>query len=120
MGVELLAGREVQFHYGGEPVLRPGLGKVVWVTIDGREDPVQLRVPEGWRCAPLGPARFELLSEGPVADGNELTVVVDGTCVNFAMLGPGQAKGFAAGDNVPTCPRCHARAEACICDQTDR
>jgi len=119
MGVELLAGREVQFHYGGEPVLRPGVGKVVWVTIDGREEPVQLRVPEGWACEPLGPARFELLSESPVADGNELTVVVDGKCVNFTMLGPGQAKGFAAGDNVPTCPRCHARVEACICDKID-
>jgi len=32
------------------------------------------------------------------------------------MLGPGEAKGFPAGDNVRACPKCWARIEACICE----
>jgi len=118
MGVELHDGREVEFHYGGEPVLRPGIGREVRITVDG-EAPgrVELAVPDGWSCERLGPARFRLLCEGPVADGNGVAVDLgDGRPVTFAVLGPGQARGYPAGDNVPKCPRCQACAEACICE----
>ena len=54
-------------------------------------------------------------SDGPVADRNTLTVTVGGRTVAFTMLGPGEAKGFGAGENVETCPKCRARVEACIC-----
>jgi ADP-ribosylglycohydrolase len=114
-GVELCGGREVAFHYGGEPVLRAGIGREVSVTVDGRPARVELAVPAGWTAKRLGPARFLLFSAGPVADRNTVTVKFGRASVGFVMLGPGEAKGFPAGDNVAKCPRCQARAEACIC-----
>ena len=119
MGVALCGGSEVAFHYGGEPVLRPGVGREVRVTVDGAEPTkVELDVPAGWTCERLGPARFRLFSAGPVADRNTVAVRLgNGGSVDFTMLGPGEAKGFPAGDNVEKCPRCHARVEACICQR---
>jgi len=119
MGVEMCGEKAVEFHYGGEPVLRPGIGREVWVAVAGQVEPkVELAVPDGWSCDRLGPACFRLFSPGPVADGNAVTVLLGrGESITFAMLGPGQAKGFPAGDNVERCPRCHARAEACICQK---
>jgi ADP-ribosylglycohydrolase len=117
-GVELLGDREVWFHYGGEPVLRPGIGREVRVSVPGETSPtVDLTPPAGWSCERLGADRFLLLSKGTVADRNEVKVSVDGKSVAFTMLGPGEAKGFAAGDNVAKCPCCHARVEACICEE---
>jgi len=115
-GVELLDGTEVRLHYGGEPVLRPGIGREVSVTVEGQARPyAELAVPDGWSCRRTGPARFMLHCAGPVPDRNTLTVTVGGRSVGFAMLGPGEARGVPAGQNVETCPRCHARVEACIC-----
>ena len=55
--------------------------------------------------------------------GNTTTVlgspgVIDtpsGKAVEFVILGPDEAKGYEAGVFVPTCPRCLARVEACMC-----
>jgi len=117
MGVELLRGREIEFHYGGEPVLRPGIAREVSVAGPACTGAVALSLPPGWRAAALGGNRFRLSSPGPVAPRNEITVHVAGVgSVAFTMLGPDQAKGFAAGANVEKCPRCHARVEACICE----
>jgi len=84
---------------------------------------IELRVPDGWSVTPVEPmfhqTRFELQAS-EVSDRNEITVVVtleDGTerSASFVILGPGEAKGFPAGQNVPRCPTCGARQEACIC-----
>jgi len=121
MGVELVAGREVALHYGGEPILRPGIARDVAVTVDGREVPAALTAPAGWTVERLGAARFRLYSADPVADRNAVTVEVAGVgAARFAILGPGEAKGFPAGDNVAKCPTCQARAEACICPPASR
>ena len=118
MGVEVCGGKEVALHYGGEPVLRPGIGRTMSVTVDGVEVPVELSVPQGWTAMRLGPARFLLSIAGLVADRNQVTVTVPGVgAVPFTVLGPGEAKGFPAGGNVPACPRCGARVEACLCDK---
>jgi ADP-ribosylglycohydrolase len=115
-GVEVMDGREVRLHYGGEPVLRPGIGREVRVTVGGEPgEEAELSVPEGWTCEPAGGGRFLISSDGPVADRNTLTVGLNGSSVGFGMLGPGEAKGFPAGDNVPRCRGCGARAEACMC-----
>ena len=116
-GVELLAdGSEVWLHYGGEPVLREGIAREVCVTVDGAATAkVALSVPDGWTCETLGDGRFRVFSARTVADRNTLVVKVAGAEAAFTMLGPGEAKGFAAGDNVEKCPRCQARVEACIC-----
>jgi len=116
MGIELLGGREVRLHYGGEPVLYPGIGREVRIDVEG-EAPAEvgLRVPVGWSCEARGDGRFHVRPDGPVAGRNTLTVTVGGGTVAFTMLGPSEAKGFAAGENVQTCPKCRARLEACIC-----
>jgi ADP-ribosylglycohydrolase len=121
-GVELLPdGREVWLHYGGEPVLRPGTGREVWVTVEGGEThAVDMSVPQGWTCSRTGSAAFVLESPGPVAARNTVTVHVEGASMGFTVLGPEEATGFPAGDNVEKCPRCWARVEACICgDRTE-
>ena len=116
MGVEVCGGKEIAFHYGGEPVLWPGVGREVSVTVDGRGERVDLTLPKGWAAERLGPARFRIACAGPVADRNTVTVSAPGVgAVPFTVLGPGEAQGFPAGDNVAKCPRCGARAEACIC-----
>lgn len=115
----LVGGCEVTLHYGGEPVLWPGIARQMWVSVAGRPEPeIQLALPAGWTCRKLGPARFEVFCAGPVADRNVVSVRLAGGpagAADFTVLGPGEAKGFAAGNNVKTCPKCHARVEACIC-----
>ncbi len=118
MGVEVCDGVEVAFHYGGEPVLRPGIAREVWVSVGGEERPqVELDAPAGWSCDRLGPSRFRLYSPQPVADSNTVTIrLASGSTVDFTVLGPGEARGFPAGGNVEKCPCCQARVEACICE----
>ncbi|HUS48310.1 MAG TPA: ADP-ribosylglycohydrolase family protein [Phycisphaerae bacterium] len=115
--VELCDGREVWLHYGGEPVLRPGVAREVWVTLSDDDRPsVEITAPDGWTCTRLADNRFRLACDGDVADANTLTVrPAAGGSVDFTMLGPGQAKGYPAGHNVPECLTCRARVEACIC-----
>jgi len=117
--MELCDGKEVIFHYHGEPVLRPGIAKEVAVTIDGREDvQVSLSVPQAWTCHRLGAAQFELFSEASVADRSVIQVTLPNQkTIGFTMLGPGEAKGFAAWQQVPVCPKCLARIEACFCEK---
>jgi len=116
-GVELLGDREVWLHYGGEPVARPGVARDVAVsTVPGPVGEVDLRVPDGWSCERLGSARFRIMGPADVPDRNTVTVAIDGESVDFCLLGPGEAKGFAAGDNVECCTKCWARIEACMCE----
>jgi hypothetical protein len=115
--IELVDGREIELHYGGEPVLRPGIGREVWVTSAGvlPAEEVSLRVPRAWTCAEIRKGRFVLHSAGPVEDRNTVTVLVGKSGADFTILGPGEAKGFPAGDNVEKCMTCGARIDACLC-----
>ncbi|MFH0922064.1 MAG: ADP-ribosylglycohydrolase family protein [Fibrobacterota bacterium] len=115
--VELNGDKEIRLHYNGEPVLRPGIGREVRVTVDNAEpdNRATLRVPAEWNCTPLGKGRFLLFSGKPVQDRNIVTISIGGMETRFTILGPGEAKGFPAGDNVIKCPKCQARIEACIC-----
>ncbi len=121
-GAVMCGEREVRFHYGGEPVLRPGEAKVVRVSMVGEEvGRVELKLPKGWTCERMGDAQFRLYSAGTVADRNRVEVILGkGKRAAFTMLGPGEAKGFAAGVNVETCPVCRARVAACICEKKKR
>lgn len=121
-------GYDVALHYHGEPVLRPGIEKVIGVSVKKEDVPVPasvtIRVPSGWRVQPIAELqaqhRFALYAN-EVADRNtiEVTAILNGTLLNvmFTMLGPGEARGYPAGQNVPVCPKCHARVEACICEK---
>ena len=114
----LCGDKEITLHYGGEPVLYPGIGREVRVAVAGQDAPqVTLRVPEAWQCDPLDSGRFRITAKGCVPDRNLIEVTLEnGDKAAFVILGPDEAKGFAAGENVETCPHCQARATACICD----
>ena len=124
--IETVEGYDIALHYGGEPVLRPGIAKTVGVSVRRDGQPIRaeaaLSGPDGWSITAagemLGQQRFTLRAES-VADNNTLTasVTVDGRRLSaeYLMLGPGAAPGFPCGVNVERCPKCHARIESCIC-----
>ncbi|MEN6305994.1 MAG: ADP-ribosylglycohydrolase family protein [Armatimonadia bacterium] len=119
-------GYDLALHYNGEPVLRPGIEKTIAVSVKQDDASVaaevQVRAPEGWQVRQLsdlpGQKRFGLLAT-EVPDRNVLDVMahVGGKTISgsYVMLGPGEAKGYPVRTNVPTCPKCHARVEACVC-----
>jgi ADP-ribosylglycohydrolase len=114
--VELLAdGREVWFHYDGDPVVRQGLPKRVRVEVENTDPAkISLLAPDGWHCMKNEPGRF-IIQPGRIKDLNRVQVRIDAENIPFVLLGPGQAKGFPAGDNVPACPVCKGLPEACAC-----
>lgn len=117
---------EIKFYYNGEPVLRPGIARLFEVTLEKAGVPVdaraEIKVPEGWivSVSQKAPGRysFNILAH-QVEIRNTIMIIAklsDGDRkVSFTVLGPNEAKGFPSGANVPTCPRCGARKEACIC-----
>jgi ADP-ribosylglycohydrolase len=121
---------EITLHYGGEPVLRPGVAKTVGVSLSRGGMPVEggveLSAPEWIAVKPaepkFGQTRFELLAAKALGRG-ALKVAAraagESVAAEFAILGPGDATGFPAVDNVPKCPRCHAWEGACVCDRKD-
>jgi ADP-ribosylglycohydrolase len=125
VAIELCGQKEVAFHYNGEPVLRTGIDKDVAVTVDGKPVEVELAVPAGWSAKRLGPGKFRLGTDKPVANQNFVTVKLPGRPakpdaggkVEFVILGPGEAKGYPVGVNVPKCQKCGARTEQCICQK---
>jgi hypothetical protein len=121
------SGFEVVLHYGGDPVMRPGVGRVLEVSVekggvDLFPDGTRLKAPEGWGVWPVEPDCFLVTADAP-ADRNTLTIEADvedaSVRAAFTILGPGEAKGFPAGDNVAKCQKCGARAEACVCGRQD-
>ena len=120
---------QVVLHYGGAPVMKPGIAKTVGVTLrqDGAlvQGEVELQAPGGWQvsptdsifhqtrfvlCADTVPGHNEIKVKATLADGEPRTA-------SFVILGPDQALGFPCGQNVPKCGTCGARQEACICNQ---
>jgi ADP-ribosylglycohydrolase len=103
---------EITLHYGGEPVLRPGIRRTVEVTLQKEAIPVdaevELEAPDGWVISMSGNKSgycgFDILAS-QVADRNRLVVTAklpDGdrqAC--FTILGPGEAEGYPSGTNVP-------------------
>lgn len=115
---------EIALHYGGGPVLHPGIGRRIWVDCRRGglrvECAVSLGVPAGWAVRALGAGAFEVVADA-VADSNTITMSVEfgGTSYSaaFTVLGPGAAKGFPCAANIEKCPVCHGRLGSCICEQ---
>ncbi|MCK4283561.1 MAG: ADP-ribosylglycohydrolase family protein [Candidatus Brocadiae bacterium] len=122
--VALDSGLEITLHYGGEPVLHPGVARLfrVSLTRDGEaaREPVELIAPAGWavepvECAGCRPA-FEVTAPDP-EPLNDLEVVVSGGThrAAFRILGPQEATGYPATKNLPQCPTCQGLEGYCIC-----
>jgi len=119
---------DIILYYNGEPVLYPGIPRMLDVECrrDGfsQEVEVELSLPKGWRVLYEDVAgvesRFEVQASR-LADVNRVgvTVYLEGRTydASFTILGPGAARGFPAATNVECCPRCHARKGACICSR---
>ena len=122
---------EVILHYGGEPVLWPGIARTWSVSLRSGETSVEgtakVQAPRGWQVSPVKKEgarhRFEVQAQKVPARN---TIVVSGRAsgrsykASFTVLGPEEAKGYRAGDNVPVCPRCWAWEGACICEDRQR
>ena len=118
---------DIALHYGGEPVLRPGIAKTVGVSVMREDEPVEgavtIEAPRKWQVEPaadaLGQKRFTLVADA-VPDRSRLRVTaalpIGERTAEYVMLGPGEAQGYPCSTNVPTCPRCHARKENCLCE----
>ena len=125
--IERVDGYDLAFHYLGEPVLRPGVAKTVAVSVSKDDVPcsvsrVELALPAGWTAGPphLEAGRWHFaLRSGEVADRSEIGVTAHPVgarvAAEFALLGPGDAKGYPCNVNVPRCDHCGARKEACVC-----
>lgn len=116
-GVELIGDTELWCHYGGEPVLYPGVGRVIAFSTPQEATPkIELSVPAGWLCTRLGPNRFLIACPGNVPPRNRITAHLAAGEAAFTILGPDEAKGFPAGVNVESCRKCGARIEVCFCE----
>jgi ADP-ribosylglycohydrolase len=117
---------DIILYYNGEPVLYPGVARTFSIECRKAEIPceseVEMTLPQGWQMLDEYTAgvesNFEVLA-ADVPDANALGVRVylNGRTYStqFTILGPGAAKGFASGQNVEYCPKCHGRKGSCIC-----
>lgn len=124
--VSVGGGLEITLHYHGEPVIRPGFAKVLSISAErsGHAIPadMQLEVPKGWKSSPLRPSEeevaYDVTAEKP-SDSNTVTahVTVAGKkhSAPFVLFGPDAGKDWQPARGVPTCPKCHARLESCLC-----
>ncbi len=123
--VELDGDVEIILHYNGDPVIRPGIARTLGVSLrkDGApvDATVSLRLPAGWKASArpaAGPNRFEV-SAARVAARNEIGVEASvgrkKYAASFTILGPEEAKGFAAQTQVPKCKVCWGREGHCVC-----
>jgi len=119
---------EITLHYHGEPVIRPGIPKVLSVTVERDEEPIPAHVsvvfPKDWHVKPLESSEVEMIYEvfaDSADDSNPLTVSVDLSGkkheARFIVLGPNAGKDWQPARGVPHCPKCGARIEACLCEK---
>ncbi|MFW6189486.1 MAG: ADP-ribosylglycohydrolase family protein [Planctomycetota bacterium] len=119
---------EVRLHYGGEPVLRPGLARKVEVSLhragEPVDAPVELLAPEDWRVDPVPGDRgaaFKLTAEAPAGRNTLEARVTDGAAertVSFIILGPDEAESYPAATNLPYCPECNGLKGYCLCTRS--
>jgi len=117
---------EVTLHYHGEPVIRPGLPKILSVTVERNEETIpahaRIEFPKDWHVTPLESSELEMayqvLADQP-QDSNTVKVKVDLAKRKYErdilILGPGAGKDWQPARGVPHCPKCGARVEACMC-----
>ncbi|MEM2129475.1 MAG: ADP-ribosylglycohydrolase family protein [Candidatus Bathyarchaeia archaeon] len=121
---------EVTLHYYGEPVIRPDFEKMLGVSCkkEGKvvEGTITLDVPEGWQVKQkdelMNQKRF-IICASKIKNINTINVRISLSNElhekKFVILGPNEAIGYPSGENVPTCPKCHAWQYACICVKKD-
>lgn len=115
---------EVTLNYHGEPVFYPNETRRISVSVmtDDTQSDIKttLALPAGWSAQKVSDMEAEFdITPGTIEDRNIIGVRIQAGraeyTTEFAILGPNEAKGFAAGENVPCCPVCHGIKGSCIC-----
>jgi len=124
--IERVGDYDIAFHYGGEPIMQPGIARTVGVSVHRNLEPVvaeaALEVPQGWTVQPAEDAfeqkRFTIRAD-QLSDNNYVKVtakVPEGKLdAQYLFLAPEEVAGYPCGVLVDRCPNCGARVEYCIC-----
>jgi hypothetical protein len=84
---------------------------------------VKLQVPDGWTAEREdgGEGAAFRVTAAEVEALNDLEVTVrygeHTRRASFRVLGPQEATGYPAAQNVPTCPTCHGMQGYCLCER---
>ncbi|MFP3905242.1 MAG: ADP-ribosylglycohydrolase family protein, partial [Armatimonadota bacterium] len=124
--IERVDGHDLALHYNGDPVIRPGIEKLIGVSVrkdyELLEAEVTIEAPAGWRFqeAPDSPTQTRFVIEADKVEGDNfitLSATAGGETLQaeYLILGPQNAQGFPCSVNVERCPECGARVESCIC-----
>jgi len=113
--VENVGGTQMAFHYGGEPVLRPGVKRVFgislwhdWKPVDIAEARVEVRVPPSWELGSItqeaNQYRFGVLTKD--VEGRNLIDVTASIRdivkkLSFVILGSDVVKSVPASTSAP-------------------
>jgi len=108
---------EITLHYGGDPVLLPGVGRAVSVSCRKGGTPVTaetaIAAPAGWQLDD------GILTAPDFTGAATLTVtaVVDGHphTASFTVFSPTATDGFPSARNIECCDACHGRKGTCAC-----
>jgi hypothetical protein len=116
---------ELVLHYGGDPVLHPGVARSMTVDCLRRGTPAaeaQIRVtaPEGWRLqTQTRDHRAFTITPAPFGSDAQLLMQAktggESYAASFTVLGSELAPGFPSAQNVERCPDCQGRQGACLC-----
>jgi ADP-ribosylglycohydrolase len=113
--VENLGDLQVVFHYGGDPVLRPGIRRTFeislrrsWMLLDASAANISLKVPKGWEVSsPLiedNRFKFSVLANA-LETKNTLELDVKfgqrSGKLRFTILGPSAVKSIPASTHAP-------------------
>ncbi|MDI6828964.1 MAG: ADP-ribosylglycohydrolase family protein [Armatimonadota bacterium] len=117
---------EVTLHYHGEPVIRPGIPKILSITIERNEEPIpanaKLEFPPEWHVKTIESSELEMAYE-VLADKPQNSNIVKANVevggnkfgADFIILGPNASEDWQPAAGVPHCSKCGARIEACLC-----
>lgn len=115
----------ITLHYGGDPVLTPGVTRRMSVSLEGPgtdgKAKVELFAPKGWRVKPAAACECACFDVTASAPGERNTLVVTAelrgraASAEFVVLGPAAATGFAAAKNIEYCPTCRGTKGCCVC-----
>lgn len=116
---------QIILHYGGDPVLYPGLTRRMEVSLEGpgsaKNAHVAVKTPAGWRVKRV-PSKNGFLFDitpGRLEPSNVLAVqAIPGRkryAADFVVLGPEAARGFAAARNIEYCRTCGGTKGSCVC-----
>jgi hypothetical protein len=115
---------EIVLHYYGDPVIYPGVEKLIGVTStkNGKIEKTaktEIKCPKNWKIKKLDNNKFKILSGDVESSGKiKATVSLRGEkySADFVILSDSDTKGWPTGVNVDRCDVCGGRKGSCLCN----